>query len=124
MIIIMIINVFLVATAIYQFQYTISYFTEVIFKSDQKLPRFIENLLKSRSVLEQRTNKWKRDLVLKRNSRNHKVCMKTSAEIHGFTLYAFNEASKRLKNFEIGDPFAKLNDTEILRPLGKFEHDI
>lgn len=85
----------------------------------------IQNLVKSGSVLDQRTNKWKHDFVLKYNSRIHKVCMKTFAEIHGFTLYAFIEASRRLKNFKIGDPFAKVNDTEIVRPLGdKFVHDL
>jgi len=33
--------------------------------------------------------------------------------------------SKRLKNFKICDPFANINDTEILPPLGdKFLHDM
>jgi len=157
----MIINVFLVAIAIYQIQYTISYFTEaniqerpeiavsaatkklhlivvgqkyssdnsgngptanqkgkkrrIDVRGEKKLKEIhqkqkrsreenssrkylkdksvsddvkilIQNLLKSRSVLDQRTNKWKRDFVLKHNSRNHKVCMKTSAKIHGILL--------------------------------------
>jgi hypothetical protein len=85
----------------------------------------IQNLIRSVSILDQRTNKWKHNFCFMHKSKAHNVCIKTFAEIHGFTKYAFEESSKKLKFKNTSDPYKTIDGTTIIRPLcDSYVHDM